>query len=394
MTRVAHAGRAHARLSPSGAKRFMACPGSIRLTEHLPRQDSVYSREGTAAHELAEHCLNTGFDAGRFVGEHRLVDGHQIPVTHEMAMAVQDYIDHVLWFSSHETLKFEVSLEERLSVEHVVPGMFGTTDCLVYCEETKHLFVIDYKHGRGVAVEPEENPQLMTYALGALKRYGNRPVEKVTLTIVQPRAAHPRGSIRSWETTPDRLRRFADDLADAAIAVDMPDAPLVPGDHCTFCPAAGTCPALRERALSAAQDEFESVAAEGSDLEELAKALTIVGTVEIWCKKVRETAHARAVAGEVPPGFKLVRKRGHRKWKDESSVPAALRFGAELEDDEIFERKLRTPPQIEKVLGKQRMGILTPLITQGAGLVLAPESDPREAAQPSAEDEFEDQGEA
>jgi hypothetical protein len=48
---------AHAKLSPSGAERWMTCPGSIVLSEGMPNPDSTFAAEGTKAHELAECWL-------------------------------------------------------------------------------------------------------------------------------------------------------------------------------------------------------------------------------------------------------------------------------------------------------------------------------------------------
>lgn len=52
---------AHAQLGPSGASRWMACPGSVRLSAGLPDESSPFAEEGTKAHELAEICLKQGY---------------------------------------------------------------------------------------------------------------------------------------------------------------------------------------------------------------------------------------------------------------------------------------------------------------------------------------------
>ena len=64
----AHTTRAHARLAPSAAKRWMNCPASVRATEDLPDSTSEAAAEGTAAHELCSHCLMTGDDPATFLG--------------------------------------------------------------------------------------------------------------------------------------------------------------------------------------------------------------------------------------------------------------------------------------------------------------------------------------
>lgn len=48
----------HALLSASSAKRWMSCPPSARLQEQFEQQqESIYAREGTKAHSIAEDKL-------------------------------------------------------------------------------------------------------------------------------------------------------------------------------------------------------------------------------------------------------------------------------------------------------------------------------------------------
>lgn len=44
----------HARLSASGAHRWMACTPSVALEERFPDKGSEYAAEGTLAHSMAE----------------------------------------------------------------------------------------------------------------------------------------------------------------------------------------------------------------------------------------------------------------------------------------------------------------------------------------------------
>ena len=75
---------AHARLSASGAHRWMRCAGSLQLEEQFPESTSAYAEEGTRAHDLAEKCLTSGHSASNFV---------DYPA--EMQRYVQDFVDYV-----------------------------------------------------------------------------------------------------------------------------------------------------------------------------------------------------------------------------------------------------------------------------------------------------------
>lgn len=392
-----HEDRAHAKLSPSAASRWMSCPGSIRLSEGAVDVPSRFAAEGTAAHQLAETCLRDGTDAIKRLGETIAANGFDFIVDGEMVDGVQLHIDYV---RAQIEPGDEVEYESRIDLTHVHPEMFGTGDVVIYKPEKHHLLVTDFKYGRGVAVDPAENKQLLTYAVGAIRRHHNRPLDKVTLAVIQPRAAGAKGGVKTWETDPLTLIEFELALREAAAATGAPDAPVNPGEWCKFCKAAPVCPALREKALSVARMQFGEAPPEPESMsrEELGRVLDQVQIVENWCRRVQEFGHAQATAGEPPTGWKLVAKRAYRKWADPDTIVDRLRDEAFLSDNEIFqEPEARSVAQLEKVLGKKRFAEVEerltgdePLIVkQSSGTVLAPLDDKREAVKPDAARQFE-----
>lgn len=51
------------------------------------------------------------------------------------------------------------------------------------------MHVIDYKHGLGILVSAEDNPQMKCYALGALELFDDiYDIDTVSMTIYQPDA--------------------------------------------------------------------------------------------------------------------------------------------------------------------------------------------------------------
>jgi hypothetical protein len=376
----------------------MACPGSVRMETGLPDRETAYAREGTVAHELAQLCIDSHVDAAHYIGK----PGHvaagsvfdTIIVDEEMADGVQAYLDYVF---SPPFKGYEKSFETHVSLAHFgIEGMEGgTADALLYSAVHRHLVVADFKYGRGIAIEPKENPQAMSYALGAAERYHNRGVSLVTVAIIQPRAPHPRGPVREWTANVADLAEFATALVAAAKATQVPTAPLVPGEWCKFCKAAPVCPALREKALTEAMADFDeqSPPPEPTTLtpHQLAGVLAEVDFIEMWCRRVREFAHAEATEGRCPPGWKLVAKRANRKWREDDEAAAALI--AIVAEEELYTRKLVSPAQVERfVPGRnkaERAKFLSPLvIKESTGTVLAPSDDPRAAVKADAAVEF------
>lgn len=382
----------HAALGGSSAHRWMECPGSVRLSEEVPdRPTSEYAIEGSAAHELAEKCLVSGKHPDSFVDGEIVVedDGqeHVVPVTEEMARAVSVYTEHVeeRLAEGHDTFFVEM----RVSLDRLDPPapMFGTADAVWWDDETRTLDMVDYKHGRGVVVEVEENPQLMYYALGAVLELGVKP-DTLRTTIVQPRADHEDGPVRSWTFGWDELVAFKEKLMAAAEATTAPDAPVGPvGSHCRFCPAKAICPAQHDNALVVAQDSFEVMEEDGPPppdtltRDQHLQILQVGPILEDFIREVRQHVKERMERGEEFPEYKLVQKRARRYWKDEDEARAWM----EEQGIDPDRKKTRSPYQAEQA-AKELDDVEVPeemWEKKSSGLKLVHESNPREAVTPA-----------
>jgi len=384
------------------------------MEQGMPEQSSVFAAEGSAAHELCAHCLKLDKDASAFLGvvidiEEPLPGGMfgntgegngstRFRVTEEMVDAVQVYLDVVRSLFG-KAKNVAVDVEQRLDMTHLHPEIFGTGDAVVYQHNTGHLHVVDFKYGKGVVVSPIENPQLMLYGAGAARKHGRLPINGITLHIVQPRAA---GSpVRSWETDALTLLEFEDEIRRKAARVDevlaLPEGSdlseyLSADDHCRFCKAAGICPALRQTSLTSALAEFADdviVLPEPTSLssDQLAHILLDAEMIGNWVKAVQAYAHAEAIAGRVPEGFKLVPKRSTRKWGDEAEACDLLQL---FDVSPFAEPELKSPAQVEAAIGKKAFaklvaeveatGVTRFIVKESSGLNLVPASDARSAA--------------
>ena len=374
----------HAKLAPSSAHRWMACPGSVALCEGLPEQTSEYAAEGTVAHEVAARCLESGTDADEYLDT--VADGHR--VTAEMVDAVQYYVDAVRGQILMEA-DAELLVEQKVTVTST---LYGTADALLFGSRTLHVF--DLKFGSGVFVDVEDNLQLQIYAIGALLTFAAKclKITQVALHIVQPRYY---GGAAPWRT---KVYQRADleglhyQLIDAAKATEAKDAPLQSGDHCRWCKAKTICPRLRADAVEAAQHVFappaEAVEPPRAELlapADIARLLPLFDRVEEWMSAVRKEAFERAQSGQPIDGYKLVQKIGLRRWTDEQ----AARLLLEAHGVEPYAApSLVSPAQAEKALAKvnkKLRELVEPLTFKPAtGTVLVPETDKRPALSPGA----------
>lgn len=375
----------HSRIGASGAYRWMVCTGSPAMIDKAPPQtQSVWAAEGTGAHKVGELCLKTGQNAHRYIGN----DFDGIECTEEMAEAVQVYIDTV----RGDLAKYpgsELLIEQAFDLSQILLGLFGTNDAVVY-QAFGRLIIYDYKHGAGNAVEVVDNKQLLYYALGAILNLlnGGGDFEEVELVIVQPRAMHRDGHVRRWVVDVPYIMEFAKELEKKARETMQPDAPLVAGDHCKWCPAKAFCPALARLVVTTAAMDFPEPAPPAPRFPapemltpaQLKKALDLSEVINDWIRAVEAYAEESARRGVAIPGYKLVKKRANRKWISEAAVVETLSEYGEA----IFEPKsLLSPAKVEKIVGKKNLLLIETLCeTPDSGLCLVPEVDKREAVTP------------
>ena len=210
---------AHAKLSPSGAHRWMQCPGSVVLEADYPDEGSSYAREGTVAHELAAGHLNAGWDLSDYVNEYW--HGEEPDGTTWKVLITQDMVDHVHDYAKLVREYAEggvLMVEQRLGIGHVTgePEAKGTSDVVIV--KGGELIVMDLKFGMGVKVDATDNPQLQLYALGALNEFDGvlQDFHTVTMVIHQPRLNH----VSEYSIPVQDLHAFADKVRDAAAKVE------------------------------------------------------------------------------------------------------------------------------------------------------------------------------
>jgi hypothetical protein len=350
------AGSVHATLSASGAYRWWTCLGSPRMEAEFPASTSIYAAEGTAAHELAHLCLINGQDAAEYVD--RVVADHTIDAA--AADNVQVYLDVCRVYIADPD--YECFFEKKFSLESLHPPvpMFGTSDFVALSRRLRRLVVIDYKHGRGVVVEVEDNPQLKYYALGAMLAFPRDRIDEIETIVVQPRAGG--AAVRRCSYDSVDILGWSVALIERAELTMAADAPLTPGDHCGFCRASGGCPAQAAASLAVAQMEFADVLNGAKivppDTSRLSNSdigilLHQAEALDEFVKGLRATAQRLIEHGEDIPGWKIVPKRASRKWKF-SDPPETAKVLAKygLTEATIWTRDLVSPAQAEAALAK------------------------------------------
>ena len=379
----------HALLSASSAHRWLHCTGSPLLEKEFPDTTSVYAQEGTLAHELCELKLKkytTVMPKGTYTRAHNKIMKSEL-WQNEMESTSETYLEYVKGIMLACEIAPAVLIEKRVDFSRYVPEGFGTADCLILAGDTLH--VIDYKHGKGVVVDADHNPQMMLYALGAMSELSLLYRFKfVHMTIVQPRV----NNISEFTMTADELREWGESVvkpkAEAAISGK---GEFEAGDWCRFCRAKQQCKTRYESNDSLYPELSAQHDPRLITLEELGEYLKRGKDMAAWLEDMREYALSESLAGADVPGWKAVEGRGSRVFTDtDEAVDTLVKNG--IDESVLYERRVLTLAQMEKAVGKKAFGeIVGNLVVKNPGKpTLVEESDkrPKITNQPTAADVF------
>ncbi|HZX69783.1 MAG TPA: DUF2800 domain-containing protein [Rhodanobacter sp.] len=357
----------HSPLGMSGAERFMACPGSVGLSEglHDDDDDGEFAKPGTAAHELLDLAFQEQKDAWEYIGgaiEKPMADAVQVCLS-AVRKAHPDRNQGNFW------------TEEKYYCPTIHALFYGTADIVYLDELGRVLHIWDYKHGAGIYVEVKHNPQTMGYACGALEQLKLwDQVDMVVLHIVQPRCfgeAH-----RMWSISTENLEQWL--LGQLIPAMDraLVSRDTASGEHCRFCPVRfRACPQLVSDmaeletmmgAMSRTADELTN--------EQVSRFLTLLETAKIVGKAASKTAFGRLEAGHKIAGFKLAKAKANRIFKDGAEAAAKAAFG----DSAYTAPELLSPAQME-ALPEGEAFVARWAFKPDTGLTVVKDMDPRAA---------------
>lgn len=375
----------HAKFSPSSAHRWMNCHASIAMEDGLPNTTSSYAEEGTRAHTVFAYCLMNNLTSVPLA----MCDNE------EMCESLQVCLDSI-WRRAHGKV---LLVEQRVEFSEAigVPDQFGTSDVIIVDLENCHVEVDDLKYGMGHRVNPENNEQMLTYAVGVCETFESLlgiKFKSFTLGVLQPRLDHE----DYWDCDRATIDAHAAKLVYAAVKglqaliwvrkkKQPPADYYAPGvDTCQWCKAKATCPALTAKVAESVYDDFkaldnpDTIMTQGAPMvpgvDKLGAKYGILALVEDWCRAIRSEVERRVFAGEKvigPDGqlFKLVEgKKGNRSWTDET-IAEGLLTGILPPEKAYAPRKIITASAAAKILDKKKTAAqwvpFKAIITQAPG---------------------------
>lgn len=375
----------HALLSPSAAHRWLNCTPAPRLEATLPDNPSEYAAEGTLAHSVCEITAKKKFKKVKAAEYTRTIKRlKKNPLwDDEMLHTAETYVEHLseraMQFAHEPYIAFEV----RVDISDYVPESFGRCDNVMFGADT--LVIRDYKHGKGVPVSAEHNPQMMQYALGALKLY--RPLFGDAIKIVDIGIDQPRiNSYDVWQCSVEELLAWGESIKPIAQKAFMGLGEYKAGEWCRFCRANGRCKAQAALQISAFDDFKDAATGELPNPalltpEALGKALAGGKTLVEWYEAIKKNALDLILSGQKVPGWKAVEGRSTRVWSDQDKALDKL-LESGIERAAIYDSVPKSLAQLEKVLGKAKFQELV------GDFVLKPPGSPTLADEADSRKEF------
>lgn len=371
----------HAILSASSSHRWLNCNPSARLEQEFADRETDAAAEGTAAHALCEHKLRRALK----MRSKKPISPYDCDEMDACTDAYVEFVMEALAEAKRECKDPLVLIEQKLDFSCYVPDGYGTGDCLIVADKLLHI--IDFKYGQGVLVDAEQNPQMMLYALGALRLFDSLyDITEVSMSIFQPR----RENVSTWTISVDDLLDWAETtLKPKAELAFKGEGEYTPGSWCQFCKAAVKCRARAEAKLQLARYEF-AMPPLLSD-EEIEDILLKLDDLTKWANEITAYAQDAAVNhGKVWRGFKLVESRTNRRYTDEEAVAQAANAAGY---HDIYKKSLIPITEMERLMGKKTFAeVIGSLVEKPKGRpTLVPASDKRPAiVSTGAEQDFTD----
>lgn len=385
MMAATHSG--HAKLSASSAHRWLHCTPAAELESQYPDKESVYTIEGSIAHELAALKLQKYFSpmSARTYNSRKKKIEKLEGYTEEMDACTDTYLEYIKSIVVSLSSTPYAAIEQRVSYDQYVPDGFGTADSILIHGDT--LWITDYKHGKGVPVEAEHNEQLQLYALGAIQSYAFLyTIKHIVLSIIQPRTSTL--TPNTWTIEADKLLDWGENFVKSRAALAYNGkGEFNPGEKtCRFCKAKAVCRARAEKNLELARNEFAPPRT--LSYEEIGGILTQAQDLKAWVSDLEEYALDKALSGQHITGWKLVEGRSTRRFFDADAAFDKL-IAAGVDRELLYVRKPITLAETEKLIGKKRFSeLLATDVEKPRGKpTLVPETDSR-VPYTTAKDDF------
>ena len=342
----------------SDANHWMKCHGSVQAQAQFPALPGEVSQsrlEGRACHEVAKKLLTAerhGWPLPELVGT---LSADGILITQEFHDVAREYVDTIMGhIRSSGVNPFLLHIEDRVSLDHILPKWYGTPDAHMWDTSLNELHVWDAKFGH-TPVDPFEHWQMIIYAIGAIHDLGEKDihlrVKQIVLHVIQPRSFHSGGTHRQWSFPIEQLEHYKQLLRDALADVTGDSPSCTVGPQCKNCTARAHCDTLKAECY-AGMDMVGELAthdlhghALGVELKLVRRA---VAAMEARLSGLEEQAIHEIKSGTPVTFFGTKQGYGRERWKKETPHGEIIMMGDLMGVDLRKPVELDTPAQARK----------------------------------------------
>lgn len=312
-------------LNPDTAYIWVPCPGSVLLSAQCENlEDKVKADAGTAVHAGIMTAIYQESRIPTLVEGVIDVTNVKEKYTQEEKECIDLMVDHVRDIAERDGI-VNIHCEETTNIPQIHLKAFGTPDVWGHSTDKYILHIWDYKHGHGI-VEAFENWQCLMYVSSMLNDACFELEYKIKIHIIQPRAFHRDGPIRTWSLSVDEFKKYEETLIKAANAATGPNPPTIPGKHCRYCRGRRACRALESYCMAAVDYEADAMADHLTPTElglELAMLEDAANAIKYRITGLTEQAEHHINRGQGVPGWQLEGGSGNLAW----AVPLNEVFG-------------------------------------------------------------------
>jgi len=368
-----HGERSHALYSASGAKRWTHCHASVRAALAAPkRPSSPYAMDGTEAHELLDFALSQRIsDAYEAFAMYDFNWTFRADTFPERIASVQMALDEIYAILAAHPDAILYNEMKLTFVNTSAADAGGHVDVAIYVPSLDLLYVIDFKHGAGVAIDLYRedggyDEQLLMYAVMTADNLLMDLRVNVVLVVIQPRAFHKLGPIREAGLPPDYLIG-ASAYFDTHIELCEADhVDYVPGEWCRWCDAATTtCQAIEAVTASSLAVNFRTVqdvraaaleTPANLSIDRLSYILQMMPIAKIFFKQVEQHARQLLMHGYYFDDWKIVEAQRKREYDlqnyTEVDIASSLMRLTGKTLDGVYPRQLIPITEADKLVSK------------------------------------------
>jgi hypothetical protein len=338
-------------LRPSSAHLWRRCAGYAAIMSAVTvalgdEADNDVREDGTATHWLSAETWSKGDAWPDWVFP---ALGSMSPngreITEELTRGAGEYLDELASWGHPDHTR----IESPLPTGAVFPGtQDGTPDAYQVLPWSPLGRLADLKMGFRV-VEVWRNDQLIVYGWTLFCLFPH--LMELELIIVQPRAAHPERSVRTWRVSREEMRPLAEALQAAALNAHADDPVCVVNDGCRNCGAAHACRTLAAAGGAGVDTSYDATPFELTSVElgyELTKLQQAAQHMEHRITGLTAQAESIIRTGKTVPGFELSRRATRYRWPEEKQ--AEVEQLGKLLNVEVHEPpKLKSPAKLRNV---------------------------------------------